>query len=236
MESNEEKVTAINISDILNTLHSQEKSDPKLVSSELAENAMQTETTTTEKQVHNIPETSVNFAGEGQCDMSINTNHSIDKQACGSDVTSSYEVNIDCSHDKMVNTTVNMNMSCESECENKNICDQKEGKSIDECDKTSNNKNNRKSKSSEQTPAVTDALSQLLEYGMSDSEDSESDSVSISDSSDTNSEVSAEIANKTNTNNKSDICDADKFRENDSSSDSSTYYDSDSSSERLVLM
>lgn len=80
-------------------------------------------------------------------------------------------------------------------------------------------------------PIMCGALSQLLDYGMTDSEDSESDSVSISDTSDTNSDLSDEIVSKPqkieNSNRK------ETFRKNnDSSSDSSTFYDSDSSSDR----
>lgn len=80
---------------------------------------------------------------------------------------------------------------------------------------------------------VIGALSQLLDYGMSDSEDSESDSVTISETSETNSELSDEIVRKQEKIEPSNKP-QETFRKNDSSSESSSYYDSDSSTDRFV--
>lgn len=126
------------------------------------------------------------------------------------------------------------NQNCDT-ANDSNLTNQIE--TVDKPTKTSsgNKTNVNKPKTTKSDAIVTGALSQLLDYGMSDSEDSESDSVSISDSSETNSEISDEIVVAKPVTEPSNRA-QERFRENDSSSDSSTYYDSDSSSDRFVVM
>lgn len=231
MNSNEEHVLNINQPDISYTTESEQSHDSKIVSqstnsSEISTTTLQTAEKISSNHINNTSDICVDQ--KDKCDTSININES---NTCESSITSSYKVNSEnSSNDITQNVIVHSSTSCENE--NKLVCDLHD-KQLDECDKAANNKNKSKSESSQSQPVVTSALSQLLDYGMSDSEDSESDSVSLSDSG-TDSDSSDEIADKPSTDIKPDICGDDKFRNNDSSSDSSTYYDSDSSAGRLV--
>lgn len=148
------------------------------------------------------------------------------QQSEAMEVSCDIKNNTSCSH--MVNDTPNPE-SVETDCKDVSAgCLTMKSKK-----KTESLKESAKKCKKEKTPVIGGALSQLLDYGMSDSDDSEAESVNLSESSDTNSELSDELAEKIEV-------DKERLRGERrgdvfSTDDSSTYYDSDTSSDGYVF-